>query len=160
MEFHYEVSSPFQFQCKASFWLANFLVALDVSQMILAFKEPAGTVSYSFEAFSTGCIILKLQMISFFPIIFQTFLQSSGILLIFYECSHSFYYLFLNLGIRRNGISQVIIINQKILFDQCSEQLRPLFQFISVVFSQHSLQYFLVMSLYCWENLCIYIYIA
>ena len=33
------------------------------------FKEPAGISCYAFEAFSRGCILLELEMISFLPII-------------------------------------------------------------------------------------------
>ena len=39
--------------------------------MALAFKEPAKTVCHSFEAFSGGCILLELKMISSYD--FQTF---------------------------------------------------------------------------------------
>ena len=41
--------------------------------MVLAFEKPAGTVCHSFEAFSRGCILLDLEMISFHPIIFKHF---------------------------------------------------------------------------------------
>ena len=43
--------------------------------MVLAFKEPAETVCHAFEAFSTGCILLELEMISFHPIIFKLFFR-------------------------------------------------------------------------------------
>ena len=35
------------------------------------FKEPAGIVCHAFEAFSRGCILLGLEMISVLPIIFK-----------------------------------------------------------------------------------------
>ena len=46
--------------------------------MVLAFKEPAGTVCHSFEAFSRGCIFLELEIISFLPIIFTLFFSVAG----------------------------------------------------------------------------------
>ena len=74
-------------------------------------KEPAGTVCHGFEAFSRGCILLELEMISFYP--------------------H-----FQNLQIRSNDILQVLIINQEILFRQGPfDQILPLSQFFSAVFS-------------------------
>ena len=39
---------------------------LDVSRF---FKEPAGIVCPAFEAFSRGCLLLELGIISFLPII-------------------------------------------------------------------------------------------
>ena len=46
--------------------------------MVLAFKEPAGTVCHSFESFSKGCILLELEMISFLSSIFKLFLIVAG----------------------------------------------------------------------------------
>ena len=43
--------------------------------MVLAFKEPAGVVCHSFEAFSIGCILLESEMISFLPMIFKLFFR-------------------------------------------------------------------------------------
>ena len=42
-----------------------FVCFLDGSRF---FKEPAGIACYAFEAFSRGCILLELEMISFLPI--------------------------------------------------------------------------------------------
>ena len=47
--------------------------------MALAFKEPAKTVCHSFEAFSGGCILLELKMISFLPMIFKLFFRVAGL---------------------------------------------------------------------------------
>ena len=44
---------------------------------VLDLKEPAGTVCHSFEAFSRGRILLKLE-ISFLPIIFKLFFKAAG----------------------------------------------------------------------------------
>ena len=35
--------------------------------MVLAFKKSTGTVCHAFEAFTRGCILLDLEMISFLP---------------------------------------------------------------------------------------------
>ena len=43
-----------------------FLCFLDGSRF---FEEPAEIVCHTFEAFSRGCILLELEMISFLPII-------------------------------------------------------------------------------------------
>ena len=95
MEFHYEFVSPSSFQCRARFWLANLLLDLicflDVSLMVLAFKEPAGTVCHSFEAFSRFYIALELEMISFLPTIFKFFFRVAGFahLLRIFSCFYS-----------------------------------------------------------------------
>ena len=83
-----------------------------MSGQLFAFKEPAGTVCYSFEAFSRGRILLKLEVLSFFPIIFNLFFRMAGFyyLLRMFSC---FYSHFLNLGITSNGISQVLILIRK-----------------------------------------------
>ena len=101
---------------------------------VLDLKEPAGTVCHSFEAFSRGRIFLKLEMISFLPIIFKLLFRAAEFvhLLRMLSCFSSH---FQNLGIRSKSISQVLTINQEIFFGQCFEQLRPLFQFLSIVFS-------------------------
>ena len=59
--------------------------------MVLAFKEPAGTVCHSFEAFSRGFILLELEMISFLPIIFKLFFRVAGFahLLRVFPCFYS-----------------------------------------------------------------------
>ena len=59
--------------------------------MVLAFKEPAGTVCHSFEAFSRGCILLELEMISFLSIIFKLFFRVAGFayLLRIFSCFYS-----------------------------------------------------------------------
>ena len=46
--------------------------------MVLVFKEPAGTVCHSFEAFSRDRILLELEMISFLPIISKRFFRAAG----------------------------------------------------------------------------------
>ena len=38
------------------------------------FKESAGIVCHAFEASSRGCIVLELEMISFFPMMYNCFL--------------------------------------------------------------------------------------
>ena len=43
-----------------------FVCFLDGSRF---FKEPAGIVCHAFEVFSSGCILLELEMITFRPII-------------------------------------------------------------------------------------------
>ena len=94
--------------------------------MVLAFKEPAGTVCHSFEAFSRGCILLELEMISFLPIIFKLFFRVAG----FAQLLRVFLFPFLKSW---NKEQWHFADHQEILFDQCSEQLRTLFQFIAVV---------------------------
>ena len=102
--------------------------------MVLAFKEPVGTVCHAFETFSCCCILLYLEMTSFLPVVFTPFPRVAGFshLLKTFSC---FYPHFYTLGIRSKDISQVLTINQEVLFDQCSKQMQPLFQFISVAFS-------------------------
>ena len=46
--------------------LICFCMFLDGSRF---FKESTGIVCHAFEAFSRGCILLELEMISFLPII-------------------------------------------------------------------------------------------
>ena len=104
------------------------------------FKKPAGIVCHAFEAFSRVCILLKLEMIGFLPIIFKLFFRVTGFAPLLR--------MFSNLGIRSNDISQVFNINQEILFDQCSEQMWPLFQFISVVFLVLSLVFSCCVSVF------------
>ena len=96
--------------------------------MVLALKEPAGIFCHTFEAFSRGWVLLELEMISFPPIIFKLFFRVPLDLLIFQEC---FYVLFSSV---KSENEEQWILFRKPFFDQCSEQLRPLFQFISVVF--------------------------
>ena len=61
--------------------------------MVLAFKEPAGTVCHSFEAFIRDCILLELEMISFLPIIFKVSSEQLD-LFIFQEFFHIFIAIF------------------------------------------------------------------
>ena len=99
-----------------------------------------GSRCHAFEAFSRVCILLKLEMIGFLPIIFKLFFRVTGFAPLLR--------MFSNLGIRSNDISQVFNINQEILFDQCSEQMWPLFQFISVVFLVLSLVFSCCVSVF------------
>ena len=46
--------------------------------MVIALKESTGTVCHSFEAFSRGCLLLELEMISFLPVIFKLFFRVAG----------------------------------------------------------------------------------
>ena len=41
----------------------------------LFFEEPVGILCHAFEAFSRGCILLELEMITFLPIIFKLFFR-------------------------------------------------------------------------------------
>ena len=117
--------------------------------MVFAFKEPvAPPVCHFFGAFSIACILLELEMISFPTIIFKLFFRVAGLahLLRMVSC---FYSHFLNWV---KGAISFLQVSLLIIFDQCPEQLWHLFQVVSVVFSQHSVQYFLVVSLYCCED--------
>ena len=98
------------------------------------FKGPAGIVFQAFEAFRWVCILLELEMISFLRKFFKLSFKIAEIahLLRMFSC---FYPHIGNLGIRSSAIWQVLTVNQKIVFDQCSEQMRPLSKFISVAFS-------------------------
>ena len=105
-----------------------------VSEMVLAFLKDQQEVFQAFEAFSWVCILLELEMISFLRKFFKLSFKIAEFahLLRMFSC---FYPHIGNLGIRSNVIWQVLTVNQKIVFDQCSEQMRPLSKFISVAFS-------------------------
>ena len=106
--------------------------------MVLAFsKNQQEQSGIDFAALGRNCILLELELIIFPSKLFKLSFRIAELanLLRIFLC---FYPCFLNLGIRSNGISQVLTVNQKVIFGKCSEQMQPLsfyFSYLQLVFS-------------------------